>query len=220
MENSERFDYLVKYIIIGDAAVGKSNILLRYTEDKFIGDHQCTLGVEFTTKDITFDDKTLKLQIWDTAGSEAFRSIARAFYKKTAVVIVVYDVGDMATYQNVEMWLRECKTENTINIVKVLVSNKNDIPDHKKVVNPEKARKLAENEDMIFLEVSAKTGLNINEIFEQSAKAVYQNIQNNIYDLSSPMDGIRLGSQTVMPGTVQLTHGGKGKDKNKNGYCC
>ena len=221
MENSERFDYLVKYIIIGDAAVGKSNILLRFTEDKFIGDHQCTLGVEFTSKDISFDDKILKLQIWDTAGSEAFRSIARAFYKNTAVVIIVYDVGDISTFENVSMWLKECKSENTNNIVKLLVSNKNDIPEQRKVVNPEKARELAEQEDMIFLEVSAKTGFNIKEIFEQSARVVYQNIQNNIYDLSSPMDGIRLSSQEVLPGAIKLnSQDAKEKNKNKNGHCC
>jgi small GTP-binding protein len=221
MENSERFDYQVKYIIIGDAAVGKSNILLRYTEDKFIGDHQCTLGVEFTTKEISFDDKILKLQIWDTAGSEAFRSIARAFYKNAAVVIIVYDVGDISTFENVSMWLKECKNENTNNIVKLLISNKNDIPEERKVVNPEKAREFAEQEDMIFLEVSAKTGFNIKEVFEQSAKVVYQNIKNNIYDLSSPMDGIRLNSQAVLPGAIKLdSKDSKGKDKKKNGYCC
>jgi small GTP-binding protein len=221
MENSERFDYQVKYIIIGDAAVGKSNILLRYTEDKFIGDHQCTLGVEFTTKEISFDDKILKLQIWDTAGSEAFRSIARAFYKNAAVVIIVYDVGDISTFENVSMWLKECKNENTNNIVKLLIPNKNDIPEERKVVNPEKAREFAEQEDMIFLEVSAKTGFNIKEVFEQSAKVVYQNIKNNIYDLSSPMDGIRLNSQAVLPGAIKLdSKDSKGKDKKKNGYCC
>ena len=216
MENKDRFDYLVKYIIIGDAAVGKSNILLRYTEDKFIGDHQCTLGVEFTTKEITFDDKILKLQIWDTAGSEAFRSIARAFYKNTAVVVIVYDVGDISTFENVTMWLKECKNENTNNIVKMLISNKNDIPEQRKVVNPEKARELAEQEDMIFLEVSAKTGLNIREIFEQSAKAVYQNIKNNVYDLSSPTDGIRLSS--LSPGTIKI--GPVEPNEKKSSYCC
>ena len=74
---------------------------------------------------------------------------------------------------------------------------------------------------MIFLEVSAKTGFNIKEVFEQSAKVVYQNIKNNIYDLSSPMDGIRLNSQAVLPGAIKLdSKDSKGKDKKKNGYCC
>ena len=99
------FNYLLKYIIIGDSAVGKSNILTRYVYEKFNEEFQSTLGVEFAAKNAIVDNKIYRIQIWDTAGQESFRSITRAYYKNSVCAFIVYDITSRSSFENVKSWL-------------------------------------------------------------------------------------------------------------------
>ena len=103
------FDYILKYIIIGDSGVGKSNILLPYSNNFFNSEFQSTIGVEFGVKNLSIDDKLYRVQIWDTAGQEQFRSITRAYYKNSVCACVVYDITNKATFENIKSWLEDCK---------------------------------------------------------------------------------------------------------------
>ena len=106
-KTGDNYDMMVKVIIIGDSAVGKTNILLRYSDDKYKPTHSATLGVDFKIKTIKIDDKKIKMQIWDTAGQEKFRNITATYYKGSAGVIFVYSVTDRKTFDSMESWIKQ-----------------------------------------------------------------------------------------------------------------
>ena len=95
------YNYLIKFIIIGDAAVGKSNLLVRYTSGQFKEEYQLTIGVEFGSNNVIIGDNTYRIQIWDTAGQENFRSITRSYYKNTACAIIVYEISNKKSFENI-----------------------------------------------------------------------------------------------------------------------
>ena len=192
------FDYLLKFIIIGDSAVGKSNILLRYTNDSFSNEFQATIGVEFGAKNLTIDGKTYRVQIWDTAGQEQFRSITRAYYKNSVCACVVYDITNKTSFENIKSWLEDCKKKCPKSIYFVLIGNKSDL-EEKREVTYEEGSIYAQKNGMIFFETSAKTGQNINEVFIKSTNDIAKNIENNFYDLESGNCGIKkgLGSKNI-----------------------
>ena len=131
------FNYLFKYIIIGDAAVGKSNILLRYAHGQFKQEYQLTIGVEFGAKNIQLNDKIYRIQIWDTAGQENFRSITRAYYKNSVCALVVYDISNKESFNNISSWVEDCKNQSPKTIFMVLVGNKSDLEDKRQVTKEE-----------------------------------------------------------------------------------
>ena len=118
------YDFLCKYIIIGDASVGKSNLLLRYIHGQFRKDHKVTVGVEFGAKSEIIEDKNYRIQIYDTAGQENFRSITRGYFRNSACALVVYDITRRDTFNSVKDWIEDCKNSSPKNILIVLVGNK------------------------------------------------------------------------------------------------
>jgi Ras-related protein Rab-2A len=121
------YSYLFKYIVIGDTSVGKSCLLLQFLEKKFKFDHDTTIGVEFGSKIINVKDKHIKLQIWDTAGQEAFKSITRSYYRGSIGVILVYDITNRDSFNNISKWLDETKSYANDKITVMLVANKTDL---------------------------------------------------------------------------------------------
>ena len=184
------FDYSFKYIIIGDAYVGKSNLLLRYAHGQFKDDYQLTIGVEFAAKNVKIRGKTYRIQIWDTAGQESFRSITRGYYKSSVCALVVYDISNKESFNNISTWIEDCKNQSPKTIFFVLVGNKSDLED-KRQVSTEEGQELAEKYGIPFYETSAKTGANINEIFYNSAEEIVKKIEQNYYDLEEDC-GIKL----------------------------
>ena len=212
------FDYLFKYIIIGDAAVGKSNLLLRYTHGQFKPEYQLTIGVEFGAKNISILNKTYRIQIWDTAGQENFRSITRAYYKNSACALVVYDISNRESFDNISSWIEDCKSQSPQTIFMVLVGNKNDLED-KRAVTFEEGQELAEKNKMMFFETSAKTGKNVDEIFFRSAENIAKKIDENYYDLESESCGIKAGIKKRQEISIDNANNMNNGNK-KNNECC
>ena len=216
------FDYSFKYIIIGDAYVGKSNLLLRYAHGQFKDDYQLTIGVEFAAKNVKIRGKTYRIQIWDTAGQESFRSITRGYYKSSVCALVVYDISNKESFNNISTWIEDCKNQSPKTIYFVLVGNKSDLED-KRQVSTEEGQELAEKYGIPFYETSAKTGTNINEIFFNSAEEIVKKMEQNYYDLEEDC-GIKLNinrqnknkKNTQTGGGLQL---GSSKEPSKK-KCC
>lgn len=175
------YDHLFKLLIIGDSGVGKSSLLIRFSDDTFSGSYITTIGVDFKIRTVVIDGQRVKLQIWDTAGQERFRTITSTYYRGTHGVIIVYDVTNGESFANVRRWLQEI--EHNCDVVnKVLVGNKNDDPD-RKVVITEDAQRFARQMDIELFETSAKDNINVEEMFLAITKQVLlhklqQNAQN------------------------------------------
>jgi len=212
---SINFNYLFKYIIIGDAAVGKSNLLLRYAHGQFKDEYQLTIGVEFGAKNISINDKIYRIQIWDTAGQENFRSITRAYYKNSVCALVVYDITNRDSFNNIANWVEDCKNQSPKTIFMVLVGNKSDLSD-KRVISIDEGRELAEKYNMIFFETSAKTGDNVDLIFFKSAEEIAKKIEQGYYDLENDC-GIKQGINQSRQ--IQIGEPGNHKPKNDGGCC-
>ena len=215
---SVNFNYLLKFVIIGDSGVGKSNILLRYIYNSFSEEFKTTVGVEFGAKNIEIDRKIYRIQIWDTAGQENFRSIARAYYKNSVCACVVYDISNHASFEDIQVWIDDCTKQTAKSVLLFLVGNKSDLKDNREVSYEEGAA-YAKSHKMLFLEASAKTGENINDIFEMSVKKIAKNIKDNVYDLDNDSCGIRIGvnKETFILGDNEKEENNTKKNKKK---CC
>lgn len=164
-------DYLFKLLLIGDSGVGKSCLLLRFADDTYTESYISTIGVDFKIRTIELDGKTIKLQIWDTAGQERFRTITSSYYRGAHGIIVVYDVTDNESFNNVKQWLHEIDRYACENVNKLLVGNKSDLT-AKRVVSTEQGKEFAENLGIEFLETSAKTSTNVEQAFLTMASQI------------------------------------------------
>ena len=178
------FHYLLKYIIIGDSGVGKSNNLLRYIHDRLNEEFNSTIGVEFRAKNLEIDDKILRIQIWDIAGQETFHSIIRAYYKNSVCTFIVYDISNRSTFDNIKSWVEDCKRLSPKTASLILVVNKIYLEDKREFTYDEESI-YAQKNGMIFFEYSAKTGKNVDDIFIESTKEITKRIKSWFYDLSN-----------------------------------
>ena len=161
-----------KVVILGERAVGKTSIAYRYLEDKFSDAHIVTLGVNFVQPEVKLDNgTTVKINLWDTAGEERFRSMLPMYYKSSKAAIFTYDVGNALSFQNIEDWVSELNDHvNADDIILYLVGNKKDLPPEQRKVSTEEGQKTAERLGMRFMEVSAKTGDGVPELFKTVAE--------------------------------------------------
>lgn len=158
------YHFLFKLLLIGDSGVGKSCLLLRFADDTYTETYISTIGVDFKIRTIELDGKTIKLQIWDTAGQERFRTITSSYYRGAHGIIVVYDVTDMESFNNVKQWLQEIERYACENVNKLLVGNKSDLTT-KKSVDYTTAKEYADSLHIPFLETSAKNATNVEQAF-------------------------------------------------------
>jgi len=165
------YDYLFKLLLIGDSGVGKSCLLLRFSDDTYTDSYISTIGVDFKIRTIELDGKTIKLQIWDTAGQERFRTITSSYYRGAHGIIVVYDCTDLESFNNVKQWLEEIDRYACENVNKLLVGNKCDLAS-KKVVNYQNAKEFADGLGIPFLETSAKNSTNVEQAFMTMASEI------------------------------------------------
>ncbi|XP_037052437.1 ras-related protein Rab-35 [Bradysia coprophila] len=199
---SRDYDHLFKLLIIGDSGVGKSSLLIRFSDNTFSGNYITTIGVDFKIRTVLINGQRVKLQIWDTAGQERFRTITSTYYRGTHGVIIVYDVTNGESFANVKRWLQEI--EHNCDVVnKILVGNKNDDP-NRKVVITEDAQRFAKQMDIQLFETSAKDNINVEEMFLTiTEKVLRHKLQQNAQN-SEPNDKV----------TLKKSHG---KKKSK---CC
>ncbi len=176
--------YSVKFIIVGDSSVGKSNILLRFSRNVFDPGHQATLGIEFANKHIFYNNIDYLVQVWDTAGQENFRSVTRAYYKASAVAMVVYDITSEESFQNIQSWIKDCKDLAPKTVQLILIGNKSDLEENR-VITKERGEELARENRMLFFETSALNGNGVEEAFQKSIELVDQKMRSGFYDLSN-----------------------------------
>lgn len=178
MTRAKDCDYLIKLLLIGDSGVGKSCLLLRFSEDSFTSSFITTIGIDFKIKKIHLDGKWVKLQIWDTAGQERFRTITSAYYRGAMGILLVYDVTDEASFNNIRNWMRNITQHASGNVNKILVGNKSDMAEEKRAVPYSRGQALADENNIPFFETSAKDNSNVEEVFTAIAKAVMQRLQS------------------------------------------
>uniref|UniRef100_A0A8C2HW99 Ras-related protein Rab-14 n=1 Tax=Cyprinus carpio TaxID=7962 RepID=A0A8C2HW99_CYPCA len=185
------YSYIFKYIIIGDMGVGKSCLLHQFTEKKFMADCPHTIGVEFGTRIMEVSGQKIKLQIWDTAGQERFRAVTRSYYRGAAGALMVYDITRYISRQALaEALLTETHALCVCVCVIILIGNKADL-EAQRDVTYEEAKQFAEENGLLFLEASAKTGENVEDAFLEAAKKIYQNIQDGSLDLNAAESGVQ-----------------------------
>ena len=166
-------DCVYKVLLLGDSTVGKTCFLLRYCDKTFQEAHLSTIGLDYRLKSMTLQSgKNIKLQIWDTAGQDRFRAITKNYYKGANGIILIYDVTNRQSYENVKNWITQIREEANPNVVIYLAGNKVDVSEEEKVVKTEEGKKIAEEFNLPLYETSAKNGVNINRIFEELVEKV------------------------------------------------
>ena len=193
------FDVKYKIMVLGESKVGKTSLIKRYTKDQFGGVYLTTVGMDFQDKIIEIEDKKVRLQVWDTAGQERFRNVTKSYFQSSHGLLVVYDITDRESFEKINFWMDNIKNNAPENAKLILVGNKCDLADERKVTIEDGENK-ARNYNIKFFEASAKDGTNVNELFFYLANEIYQDEKTKEKDNKN---------------SLQLNENKKGKKK-----CC
>lgn len=207
MNYINNYDYLFKILLIGDSGVGKSSIVLRFIDDTYTDRYISTIGVDFKIKTININNKIIKLQIWDTAGQERFRTITTSYYRGAHGIIVVFDLNNIISLENIDQWFDNISKYGNENIQKILVGNKSDI-ERDKNISQFKLQQIINKYDLIYIETSARNNTNINNIFDELALSLLNKIHNINYQISN--------SLIINNNSLKI----KLIDNKKNSQCC
>ena len=168
----------LKLIVVGNQGTGKSSILNRFVNDTFEENYQTTIGLDFQSKNITIHDQDVRLIIYDTAGQEKFRSLIPMYIREAQIILIIYDISDRNSFESIPNWIHEVNEVINKEVVFALIGNKIDLEDKRKVTY-EEGKKLAEKNNFVFQEVSAKSGKNFENLFEvQLFDSVYNKFKN------------------------------------------
>ena len=171
--NEENYEVMFKVVLIGDMKVGKTNIVSRYIKNEFNKDSMSTIGVEFGSKELVIEGHNVKVQIWDTAGQEKYKSITNAYYKGAKGAFVVYDITNKNSFDNADNWLNNLRASADKKCSIILIGNKSDLED-KREVSIEQGEEKAKNSEIAFMETSALSGDNIDKAFEMMINEAYK----------------------------------------------
>ncbi|XP_015180185.1 PREDICTED: ras-related protein Rab-37-like isoform X1 [Polistes dominula] len=161
----DQVDFFFKVMLLGDSGVGKTCLLTRFRDGRFLfGNYITTVGIDFRNKVVTVDETKVKLQIWDTAGQERFRSVTHAYYRDAHALLLLYDVTNKTSFDNIRAWLSEIREHANEDVVIMLLGNKSDCR-QERMVKKEDGERLAQEYKVPFMETSAKTGLNVELAF-------------------------------------------------------
>ena len=183
-QDLSQFDFCFKIIVVGDCGVGKSCLSLKAIKDYFEEFYKPTVGFEFLSFNVKVDDKTIKLQIWDTCGQEAYRSLINGFYKNSSLAILVYSIDNMNSFTHLETWLNDIKMQSNPDIKIFLIGNKVDLEDKRKISKEMGETFYKEHNLDFFMETSAKTGFNAHNLFIEAGSLLYKEYlknKDNIY---------------------------------------
>ena len=212
-EEESSYELLYKVIIVGDTAVGKSNILSRYVKDEFSSNSKSTVGVELGIKFLKIKNTKTKIQIWDTAGQERYRAITSSYFKGSNGCFIVYDITNEASFNNIENWYEQIQKETSQEIPILLVGNKCDLEEERKVPI-EKGKEKAKNLNCAFFETSALKKINIDKIFEELVNNIYEKTGGNKNDDDINVEFVKDDK------AVNLNEVKNDENGNKKGGCC
>jgi len=212
MTDLGNFDFFFKVVFVGEASVGKTNLISRYIHNNFILDHISTHGAEFEVKAFqpVGSDKKAQIYIWDTAGQEKYRALTSFYFKDAAGAILVYDISSYESFKSLDKWLEDIRTNADPNMIVLLVGNKSDMKEGRQV-SEEEAAKYAESHGLAFMETSAKEGTNVKLAFERLFDRICISLMGNTELKPSHKEK----GQT---NNVKLGEGKK--DEKKSGGCC
>jgi len=178
------YDYLFKVLLIGDSGVGKSSLLLKFTDRVFTDHYISTIGVDFKIQTLQMDDKIIKLQLWDTAGQERFRTITTSYYRGAHGIIIVFDITDKESFANIKTWMTEIDRFASDNVCKILIGNKSDL-EKQRQVSKEYDKELANKYKIDYIEASAKDSTNVQQLFVELTRQIKEaNVQKHITNIN------------------------------------
>ncbi|KAG0465015.1 hypothetical protein HPP92_019179 [Vanilla planifolia] len=195
---SQKIDYVFKVVLVGDSAVGKSQLLARFTRNEFSLDSKATIGVEFQTRTLAVDHKIIKAQIWDTAGQERYRAVTTAYYRGAMGAMLVYDLTKRQSFDHVARWLEEVRNHADKNIVVMLIGNKSDLSTLR-AITTEDAREFAQRENLFFMETSALESTNVEPAFLTILMEIYRIARKKSLVANDEQESN--GNSTVLKGT-------------------
>ncbi|XP_071965854.1 ras-related protein Rab-10-like isoform X2 [Antedon mediterranea] len=179
---SKPFDYMFKIIIVGDSFIGKSSLVAKFLngENDVCESRVPTVGIDFKIKTVELNGKKIKLQIWDTAGQERFHTITTSYYRGAMGIMLVYDITQEKTFDNIAKWLRNIQEHANEDVEKMLLGNKCDMND-KRMVSTERGQSIARENGIKFMETSAKTNINVEPAFMTLAEDILKKypVSNN-----------------------------------------
>ena len=186
---SSAYQYIFKLILIGNSGVGKSSILQRYMNKTFEESYKCTIGVDFLMKSLEVKGKTVKLQLWDTAGQEKYKSMVSSYYRGANVALVVFDITSRSSFESLPLWIENYYKNGPEQKNIILIGNKKDMADQRQVTQ-EEAEEFSETNNMIYFETSAKEGDNVDYVFNFAAEKLleFYGSQNNELNLKRQMN--------------------------------
>uniref|UniRef100_A0A1A8EL46 Ras-related protein SEC4 n=2 Tax=Nothobranchius korthausae TaxID=1143690 RepID=A0A1A8EL46_9TELE len=179
--SDQNFDYMFKLLIIGNSSVGKTSFLFRYADDSFSNSFVSTVGIDFKVKTVYRNDKRIKMQIWDTAGQERFRTITTAYYRGAMGIMLVYDITNEKSYDNIRNWIRNIEENASADVERMVLGNKCDMNDQRQV-SKERGEKLAIDYGIKFLETSAKSSINVENAFLTLARDIMVRLNKKMHD--------------------------------------
>ncbi|EOA13956.1 hypothetical protein CARUB_v10027077mg [Capsella rubella] len=212
---NQKIDYVFKVVLIGDSAVGKSQLLARFSRNEFSIESKATIGVEFQTRTLEIDHKTIKAQIWDTAGQERYRAVTSAYYRGAVGAMLVYDITKRQSFDHVARWLEELKGHADKNIVIMLIGNKTDLGTLR-AVPTEDAKEFAQRENLFFMETSALDSNNVEPSFLTVLTEIYRIVSKK--NLVANEEGESGGDSSLLQGTKIIVDGDEIESKGKG--CC
>ncbi|TVU07604.1 hypothetical protein EJB05_40968, partial [Eragrostis curvula] len=191
-------DYVFKIVVIGDSAVGKTQLLSRFTRDEFCFDSKSTIGIEFQTRTVHIDRKRIKAQIWDTAGQERYRAVTSAYYRGALGAMLVYDITKRHTFEHVARWVDELRAHADKSIVVMLIGNKSDLSG--RAVSTDEASAFAEEQGLFFSEASALSGENVERAFLRLLQEIHANVSKKSLEAARKAygNGREYGSDVLM----------------------